>query len=158
MRFRLGLAGLAAIVTAATLSPLAPAAGSHVFKATFNGYGSGQIVNGQASGRGSAKGSGNVLGKSTLSGSGAGRLTSASCVTFDGKAVLKGSAGSLKLATHGARACVSTTAGSAAFSGRARVIGGTAKFAGASGTLSFHGTYDEATRRLTISFKGRISY
>jgi hypothetical protein len=158
MRFRLGLAGLAAVVTAATLSPVAPAAGSHVFKATYTGHGNGQVAGGQASGRGSAAGSGHVIGKSTLSGSGAGTLTSASCLSFDGKAVLKGGAGSLRLVAHGAQACVSTTGADASFSGRARVTGGTAKFAGASGTLTFHGTYVEATRKLTISFKGRVSY
>ena len=158
MRLRLGIAGIVTFVAAAAISPLAPAAGNHVFKATYTGHGSGQVGNGRASGRGSAKGSGNVIGKSTLSGSGAGTLTSATCISFDGKAVLKGGAGSLKLATHAAQACVSTNGGSAPFSGRARVTGGTAKFAGATGTLTFHGTYDAASRKLTISFKGLISY
>ena len=158
MRFRLGIAGIAVVAAAATLTQLAPAASSHVFKATYTGNGSGGVAGGSASGRGTATGRGNVIGRSTLSGSGAGTLTSLSCLSFNGKAALKGRAGSIKLVTHGAQACVPTTGGSVSFSGHARVTGGTSRFAGASGTLRFHGVYDGATSKVTISFKGRVSY
>jgi hypothetical protein len=37
-------------------------------------------------------------------------------------------------------------------------VGSTGAFAGARGTLSFHGTYARSTRAVTVSFRGRIKY
>jgi hypothetical protein len=72
---------------------------------------------------------------------------------------MKASGGWIKLKTRGAQACVPTTSeSSVSFSGSARVTGGTARFAGARGTLTFHGVYDAVTSKLTITFKGRVSY
>jgi len=158
VHIRLAATGFVALVTAATLAPVAPAARSHVFEATYVGHGSGQSSGGHASGRGSATGSGNVIGRSTLSGTGAGPITSPACLSFDGTAVMRGSAGAIRVATKGAQACVPTTGGNVSFSGRASVTRGTARFAGARGTLTFHGVYDAQTQSITITFRGRVSY
>jgi hypothetical protein len=44
------------------------------------------------------------------------------------------------------------------FSGSAAVVKGTSRFAGATGTLSFTGTYAAESGAVTISFSGRVSY
>ena len=143
-----------------SLAPAAVAAKAHSFKATYTGRGTGDLTATGASGRASASGSGNVIGKSTLSGAATGVAKSPTCVTFNGKAKLEGSGGSIALKARGAQACTSGQTGGAkvAFSGTATVIGGTLKFAGAHGTLSFTGVYVEQTGSVTISFKGRVTY
>jgi hypothetical protein len=80
-------------------------------------------------------------------------------VAFNGKVVLRGRSGSIKLSVRGAHACASAAnASSVAFRGSASVTGGTSSFAGARGTLSFKGTFDKTSGAITISFKGRIRY
>jgi hypothetical protein len=65
----------------------------------------------------------------------------------------------LRLAVSVAQACAGGSGGSrVSFSGTARVVGATGAFAGARGTLSFHGTYTRSTRAVTVSFGGRIRY
>ena len=159
MRRRVGISALAAVIAAAWIPPAAVTARSHVFRATFSGSGAGQLSGTHASGSARAKGSGNVLGSSTLSGAGAGVLESPACLSFDGNAVLRGRAGKILLVTRAAQACVPTTgAGDVGFSGSARVTGGTNKFAHARGRLTFSGVYSPQARTVTISFKGRVSY
>jgi len=159
MRFRVGIAGITAIAAALTLVPLAPAARGHVLEATYTGHGSGAASGTRVAGRATATGRGTVIGRSTLSGSGAGTLTATGCLSINGKAVLKGAAGSIRLTANAARACLPASgATSVSFSGRVRVTGGTARFAGAHGTLRFHGVYNTQTRVLTITFKGTVTY
>jgi hypothetical protein len=151
------VASLSAVATASALAaPTSPAASSHRFKATYTGQASGQANGSEASGSTTATGRGKLIGASTLRASGQG-LLSGECVDFTGTALLKGRAGAIRLALRGGHACAGTASG-ASFSGHAKVIRGTATFAGARGKLSFTGTYDVRTRVVTISFSGRISY
>jgi hypothetical protein len=155
MRVR-GLVMLA-VATAAALA-VAPsfAASSHRFKATYRGQAVGETNGSEASGSATASGRGKLIGVSTLRASGNG-LVSGECVDFTGTALLKGRPGGITLALRGGHACAGTATG-ASFSGRAKVTRGSAKFAGAHGTLRFTGTYDMKTRVVTISFSGRIAY
>jgi len=146
------------LAAGALIAPAAPAATSHAFTATYTGSGQGQTSSTGASGSGTASGTGKPIGRSTLSGSATGVFTSASCLTFRGTAVIKGKSGSIKLAAHGLKVCPPSVAATVGFSGTARVTGGTAKFAGATGTLTFHGRYVGQDRSLKISFKGHITY
>ena len=84
-------------------------------------------------------------------------MLSGDCIDFTGTALLKGRPGAIRLALRGGHACAGAADG-ASFSGRAKVTRGSAKFAGAHGTLSFKGTYDVRTRVVTISFSGHIAY
>jgi hypothetical protein len=110
-----------------------------------------------ASGSATATGRGTLIGPSTLRGAANGVATSQTCVAFSGRAILKGRVGSIKLAARGARACDSSGT-VVAFSGSATVTGGTARFAGARGTLSFSGKYVRRTGSVTIAFRGRLRY
>ena len=156
MRLR---ASIAVVAAAAVLVPTVSAAQRHTFTATYTGHGSGQLNGVQASGQGTAKGRSFLIGRSTLTGSATGRLASASCLSFNGRAVLKGKPGSIKLAARSGQACLAATAVSRVpFSGRARVTGGTKTFAGARGTLRFHGAYATETGTVTITFTGTLTY
>jgi hypothetical protein len=137
----------------------AGAAQTQTFTASYSGTGSGYASGKKAAGVGTMSGRGRPIGRSTLKGSGLGTFTSPSCVTFDGRATIRGARGSLRLAMRGGHACASDSAAdSVSFSGRARVVGGTKKFAGARGALRFSGSYSRSTGAVTISFRGRISY
>jgi hypothetical protein len=119
----------------------------------------GSVSGTTASGTATLAGRGKPIGPSTLTGSGHGTLTGATCVVFSGRATLKGRAGSIRISTHGAKACAAGADSSdVSFSGQAKVVGGTSAFAHASGTLSFTGRYVRSTNAVTISFKGRITY
>jgi hypothetical protein len=93
-----------------------------------------------------------------MSGSAHGTFTSQTCLTFSGKAVLRGKPGSLRLRARQAHACAAGGGNSVSFSGKATVVGGAATFAGARGRLSFRGSFDKATGRVTVSLSGVIRY
>ena len=156
---RIGISALVTIAAAASLAPAAVTARSHDFRATYTGGGAGQLSGTRASGSATAKGRANVLGRSTLSGAAFGVLKTPTCLSFDGDAVLEGRAGAIKVVTRGAQACIPTAAaGTVAFSGSARVTGGTKKFSHARGRLTFHGVYAQSARTVKVSFKGRVTY
>lgn len=130
----------------------------HRLTATYAGTGQGGTAGTTASGSARLRGRGRPIGKGTLRGSARGSFTSPTCVTFDGAAVLSGKGGSLRLVTRGARACAAGNRDLVSFSGRATVTGGTAAFAGASGRVSFSGSFDRATGGVRITLSGRIRY
>jgi|SRR5580765_1193320 hypothetical protein len=151
------LASLCAVANASALAgPTSLAASSHRFKATYTGQASGQANGSAASGSATATGRGKPIGPSTLRASGQGLVTG-ECIDFTGTALLKGRPGAIRLSLRGGHACAGAASG-ASFTGRAKVTRGSARFAGARGTVSFTGTYDIRTRVVTISFSGRITY
>jgi hypothetical protein len=147
------------VVAAAVAAPSAVAVTSHAFTATYSGKGTGAVSGTTASGGATAAGRGAPIGRGTMSGTAHGVFMSKTCVAFRGTAVLRGSAGSLRLSAQGAHACFKTSdPGTVLFTGSAKVAGGTATFAGARGTLTFSGTYGRLSGAVTISFKGRLTY
>jgi hypothetical protein len=158
MSFRAIMAFGAVTTVALFVTPVALPAKSHAFTASYTGSGTGQASGTSASGSATATGRGKIIGPSTLRGSASGVFTSQTCVAFNGKAVLKGKPGSIKLAVRDAHACAGTDPNKVSFSGTAKVTGGTATFAGARGTLTFSGTYSRQSNKVTISFRGRITY
>lgn len=158
MRFRLAIVAAAGFGAVSALAPAALTASSHAFEVTYRGKGHGQVSRTGASGSATGVGRGKPIGRSTLTGSARGVFTSSSCVTFRGSAVLKGATGTIRLAAHGVKVCPPSVAATVGFSGTARVTGGTAKFAGAAGTLRYMGRYVGQDGTLTITFKGHITY
>jgi hypothetical protein len=154
------LAALVAVAAVAVIAPsVAVPAVQHAFTASYAGHGSGTVSGSSASGRVTATGRGTIIGRGRLTGSGQGVFTSPTCVIFSGTAVLKGTRGSITLATRRAKACAeSPDANSVSFSGAAQVTGGTSTFAHARGTLAFKGTYRSQTSTVTISFRGRVRF
>ena len=130
----------------------------HRFSATYAGHGQGEASGTSASGSATLRGRGRLIGRGTMSGSAHGTFTSQTCVTFGGRAVLRVKAGSLRLRVPSAHACAAGSGNSVSFSGTATVTGGTARFAGARGRLSFRGSFDRATRGVNVSLSGVIRY
>jgi hypothetical protein len=158
-RFAARLASLGAAAAAGLLVvSAAGAAQPHTFTASYSGTASGYASGNKAFGGATMSGRGRRIGRGTLKGSGAGVFTSATCVTLGGRATLKGGHGSLRLSVRSGHACSDSTADNVSFSGRAQVVGGTNAVAGARGALSFTGTYVRSTHRVSISFRGRITY
>ena len=150
---------LAAAAVALAATSVADAARVHAFRAKYIGTGSGQATATGASGHASGSGTGNVIGPGRFSVAATAVVLSETCASFDGRFTLKGRGGRIVLTAHDVRACAPESAGAKfAFSGTATVTGGTRKFAGARGTLSFSGAYVKETGAVTISFKGRVRY
>jgi hypothetical protein len=158
MRFRFAIVAAAGLAAVSAFAPAALPASSHAFNATYRGKGHGQVTRTGASGTATAVGRGAPIGRSTLIGSARGVFTTASCLTFRGSAALEGPTGTIRLAARGGKVCPPSVAATVGFSGTARVTGGTAKFAGASGTLRYTGRYVGQDGSLTITFKGHITY
>ncbi|MGZ4390526.1 MAG: hypothetical protein ACXVRK_00170 [Gaiellaceae bacterium] len=155
------LCALAAFLSATAIAS-ATSRGStgsdHRFSASYAGHGQGETSGTNASGSAALRGRGRLIGRGTMTGSAHGTFTSQTCVTFSGRAVLRGKTGSLRLATRHAHACVADGGNSVSFSGTATVTGGTATFAGARGRLSFRGSFDRATGSVKVSLSGVIRY
>jgi hypothetical protein len=155
------LCTLAAFLGAtATASATSRASGGrdHRFSATYAGHGRGEASGTRASGSATLRGRGRLIGRGTMSGSAHGTFTSQTCVTFSGKAVLRGKTGSLRLRARHAQACATGGGNSVSFSGTATVTGGAVTFAGARGRLSFRGTFDRTTGSVKVSLSGVIRY
>jgi hypothetical protein len=150
-------AALACIAAAAAFAgPASQSAKTHRFTATYVGHASGEASGGSAAGTATATGGGRLIGASTFSGSASGSY-SGQCFALSGTALLRGRPGSIRLAVSDVHACAAD-ADAVSFSGSARVKRGTSTFAGARGTVYFKGNYAAASRALTISFSGRITY
>jgi len=130
----------------------------HRFSATYNGHGQGEASGTSASGSAALRGRGRPIGRGTMSGSAQGTFTSKTCVIFSGKAVLRGTMGSIRLRARRAHACAGGGGNSVSFSGTATVTGGTDTFGGAQGRLSFTGTFDRTTGSVKVSLSGVIRY
>jgi hypothetical protein len=151
------LAGLAAAAVAGVAAPTALPATAHAFRATYAGHGAGAVSGTNVSGSASLTGRGAPIGRGGMTGSATGHFVSSSCVVFDGTAVLRGTAGTVSVAAHAGRAC-GGGGSSVSFSGHVAVTGGTGRFSGAKGTLSFSGTYTQAGGAVRITFAGRLTY
>ena len=147
------------VCVALAATPVALSAKNHRFTASYSGKGSGAVSGTSASGSATLVGRGTSIGRGTLRGSARGTFTSTTCVVFSGTAVLKGTAGSIRLSARRGRACASGTNPTlVSFSGTANVSRGTARFRGARGTVSFHGTYARNSGAVTISLAGTLNY
>src|SRR3954454_8043910 len=152
------LATFLGVTAVASATSRGSAGRDHRFSATYAGQGQGEISGTTASGSATLRGHGRLIGRGTMTGSGHGTFTSQTCVTFTGRAVLRGVAGSLRLRTRRAHACASGGGNNVSFSGTATVTGGTARFAGARGRLSFRGSFDSASGSVKVSLSGVIRY
>jgi hypothetical protein len=150
------IAALAALAVAATRPAIAEPT-STPFSSSYSGTGSGHLSGTTVSGSATLAGHGTPIGTGTLTGSATGSFISSTCVTFDAHGTLSGPSGALKLSVTGAQACATgATAEEVAFSGHAKIVGGSATFASARGTLRFSGSYNRVTNRVTVSFRGPI--
>jgi hypothetical protein len=105
------------------------------------------------------KGTGTLVGKSTLTGTGFG-TQSDPCPSFGGTGFITASDGSkLNIAVQpGAKACPGAAEGDPnAVSGNVTVKGGTKKFAKAKGLLKLSGIYDRTKGTFSVKFAGKLT-
>jgi hypothetical protein len=149
-----GLA-VAAIVVGAALGS------STAFTASYSGTVTEKVNGSTVTATPHGKGSGTVIGKSTLTGIVTATTANPPCSPLNGPGTLAGKVGKLKVTL------LSTSRGCAAgeddrdnisFSGSAKVIGGTGKFRAAKGTLRFTGHYDRSSGTFNVKLRGTLRY
>jgi hypothetical protein len=119
-------------------------------------------VNGQqvtATPRGT--GTGTLIGKSVLTGVVKATTANPPCSPLNGPGTLAGARGKLQLTLlPTSRGCAAgqDDQDNISFSGSAKVIGGTAKFRHAKGTLRFTGHYDRAGGTFNVKLTGTVKY
>lgn len=103
-------------------------------------------------------GTGNVVGKSTITGVGKG-FQGDPCSAFTGTGSIVSKLGRLNFTLNpGAKACPSAdNPDVSAITASVKITGGTAKLKTARGTLKLTGTYDRGTGKFASTFKGVIS-
>ena len=146
------------LALASSTVPIAAAAHHGTINATYAGHASGSISGPTASGSAVTAGHDSLVGKSTFSGSATGNTSSPPCIHFTGTGAIKSAAGTIELASlAGASACIGDASGeNGSFTGKARITGGSGKFAHAHGRLSFSGTYHNHAVQITLT--GNITY
>jgi hypothetical protein len=129
-----------------------------LLNATYTGRGSGSVSGTSASGSASTSGHGSLVGKSTFSGSATGDASTPPCIHFTGTGAIKSAGGRINLTSlPGASACVAAPGGeSGSFTGKAKISGGTGKFAHARGTLSFSGSYEG--HAVSVTLTGNVTF
>jgi hypothetical protein len=107
------------------------------------------------------KGTGTVIGKSTLTGLVTATTANPPCSPLNGPGTLTSAKGKLKLKLlTGSRGCAAgeDDTDNISFSGTAKVIGGTGKFHAAKGTLRFNGHYDRGNGAFNVKLRGTVKY
>jgi hypothetical protein len=107
------------------------------------------------------KGTGTLIGKSTLTGVVKATTANPPCSPLNGPGTLTGAKGKLRvtlLSTSRGCAASEDDQNNISFSGSARVNGGTGKFRGAKGTLRFTGHYDRAGGTFNVKLTGTVKY
>ena len=166
MRFRIaaavvGIVGVSALLTGTGLAGTSTSAKLVAFKGSYAGR---AIV--RTTGSDSAnlaatgKGTGTLIGASTLVGTGVG-LNSEPCPVFSGKGTLTAAKGGAKIyftVAPGATSCAGATESDpSALKGTAKVTGGTGVFKKARGMLKLTGTYSRATGKYAMTLAGPLT-
>jgi hypothetical protein len=146
--------GVAALLAASTLAARSPA-----FTAKYSGKVtekvSGQTVNAAVKGTGT----GNLVGKSTISGAVVATTSDSPCAPFFGPGAITGPKGVLKLkVTPASKGCAAAEddRDNISVAGTATVLGGTKTFKKAKGTLRFTGHYDRSSGAFNVKLTGSV--
>jgi hypothetical protein len=159
MRKRFLFALLALVGVSALFAASALAARSVGFTAKYSGKVtekvSGQTVNAAVKGTGT----GNLVGKSAISGAVVATTSDSPCAPFFGPGSITGPKGVLKLkVTPTSRGCAAgeDDRDNISVSGTATITGGTKKFKKAKGTLRFTGHYDRSSGAFNVKLTGSV--
>lgn len=128
------------------------------FTATYSGTATVQVTDQVADISASGKGSGTLIGSSSISGKGTGDASQQPCAPFTGPGTMV--AGATKLAftvVSGSQGCGDEQGQVFSLSGKANVTKATGKLAKAKGTLRFTGVYDRGQGTFSVKFKGTLT-
>lgn len=151
---------LFALAVAATY--VGTAAGTSTnFTATYSGKVTESVNNNDVTATPNGKGTGTLIGKSTITGTVGATTANPPCTPLSGPGILKGSKSTLKLTLlTGSRACAAgqDDQNNISFSGSAKVTGGTGALKKAKGTLRYSGHYDRGTGAFTVKLTGTLKH
>jgi hypothetical protein len=151
----------AAALVVAILAPTGAAATVKkvTFTANYSGTANVQVNGNVANISANGAGTGTLLGKGAISGTGTGDSSQQPCVPFSGPGVMTGIAGTKLSFTvpQGARGCGDEAGQVFSVVGHATVTKGTGKLAKAHGTLKFTGTYNRGDGSFSVNFKGTLA-
>jgi hypothetical protein len=159
-RFRAPASLLGGLAVAAVLAGGALGS-STAFTASYAGMVTEKVSGQNVTATPRGKGTGTLLGKSTLTGSVTATTSNPPCSPLNGTGALTGKVGTLKvklLSTSRGCAAGEDDRDSISFSGSAKVTGGTGKFRAAKGTLRFTGHYDRSSGAFTVKLRGTLKY
>ncbi len=156
-------AAIAAVAAALLLVGSAFAASTAkvvTFAASYSGTATTKVTDGVADIAAKGTGTGTLLGKGTLTGTGKGDASAQPCVPFSGPGALVGTGGSKLLFTviSGSQGCGDEGGHVFSVSGKAKVTKGLGKLAKAKGTLKFTGVYDRDAGTFSVKFKGSLTF
>jgi hypothetical protein len=152
--------GLAALAAGAAFA--AGTTSTALFSASYAGTATEKVDGQKVTAVTRGKGTGKLIGKSTISGTVVATTTADSaCAPFGGPGVIAGAKGKLKvkvLPTSRGCAASEEQRDSISLAGKVKVTGGTAKFRKARGTLRFTGHYNRSSGAFTVKLKGTLQY
>ena len=127
------------------------------FTAKYAGNATTKITNNVAAISATGTGTGTFVGKSTVTGLGAGDTSQQPCVPFTGTGKLAGAGTTLTFkVASGSSSCGDDKGESFTISGHITVLKGTGKLAKAKGTLKMTGTYDHTSGDFSVKFFGTL--
>lgn len=129
------------------------------FTAKYSGTASAQVTDQVADISATGKGTGTILGAATITGQGKGDASAQPCVPFTGPGSMVGTKGTKLLFTviAGSQGCGDEGGHVFSVSGKAKVTGGSGKFAKARGTLKFTGVFDRDQGTFSVKFTGTLT-
>jgi hypothetical protein len=149
-------AGAAALAVAGAGNAVTPK--KIAFSATYSGTATVQVTDQVADISATGKGTGTLIGSSSITGTGKGDASQQPCAPFTGPGTMV--AGTTKLAftvVSGSKGCGDEEGQVFSLSGKANVTSATGKLKKAKGTLTFTGTYDRGAGTFAVKFKGTLT-
>jgi hypothetical protein len=148
----------AAVLLAGSAVATAASAKTVPFKGSYAGRAIVRATGDTAALSATGVGTGTVIGKGTLTGTGIG-ANQQPCPLFSGKGTLTGKTGRINFTVlQGATSCPGAAESDPnVLKGTVKVVGGTGVFKTAKGTLTLGGTYSRATGTYAVTFSGKLT-
>jgi hypothetical protein len=149
--------GAAALAVAGVGSAVTPKK-TVAFSATYAGTATVQVTDQVADISASGKGTGTLIGSSSITGKGTGDASQQPCAPFTGPGTMVGSGGKLAFTVvSGSQGCGDEQGQVFSISGKANVTSATGKLKKAKGQLKFTGVYDRGQGTFSVKFKGTLT-
>ena len=136
-----------------------PTVKATAFTASYTGKATVKVSGSKADIAADATGTGTLVGKSKLSGKGAGSNVEP-CPLFGGPGTITAADGAkldFVITASGGSACTDEEGKTFSLLGRATISGGTGKYAKAKGSFKFTGTYDRGSGLFAVKFTGTLT-
>ena len=128
------------------------------FVGTYTGNATVQVSDQVADISASGKGTGTLIGSSSISGKGTGDASQQPCAPFTGPGTMVGTGGKIAFTVvSGSQGCGDEQGQVFSLSGKANVTSATGKLAKAKGVLRFTGVYDRGAGTFSVKFKGTLT-